>query len=297
MAPAVSVVIPTYNRAATLAESLDSVIGQGFTDREILVVDDGSTDDTRAVLARYGGAIRVLERDHRGVAAARNAALAAAAGEYVAFHDSDDVALPDRLEIQHRHLVAHPDLGAVVCNGWLDPAGTTPWIKPALARRLEASGVGLAAVFEHSLAQMQAMLFRRAAIAAVGGFDENLRLLSDLDFVLRFALRSEAAFLDVPVFAYHRRADSLTADRRAVREQSLVILERFIERHPEAVASLGASRIRHKRAHRYYSLAKHHRMRGNLAGAVEAVGRAVRLAPLRLDYRLLRWRLAFENAG
>src|SRR5712691_7573247 len=252
MAPVVSVIIPTYNRAATLAESLDSALAQRFLDLEIIVVDDGSIDDTEAVLARYGGALRVLRRDHRGVAAARNAALAAAGGDYVAFHDSDDVVLADRLVVQHGHLAAHPDLGAVICNGWLDPARTKPWIQPRLARRLEAAGVGLTELFEHSLAQMQAMLFRRPAIEAVGGFDESLRLLSDLDFILRFGLEWRAGFLDVPVFAYHQRADSLTADRRAVREQSLVILERFVDRHPEAIARLGASRIQHKRAHRYY---------------------------------------------
>src|SRR5436309_1286873 len=79
--------------------------------------------------------------------------------------------------------------------------------------------------------------------------DESLRLLSDLDFVLRFALRWPIAFVDVPVFAYHQRADSLTADRRAVREQSLVILERFVDGHPDAITRLGERRIRRKRAH------------------------------------------------
>src|SRR5262249_26900553 len=181
---AVSVIVPTYNRAATLAPSLESILGQTFADLELIVADDGSSDDTAAVLARYGSALRVLRLEHRGVAAARNAALAVAMGEYVAFHDSDDVALPDRLALQYRQLTSRPELGAVMCNGWFDPTRTRPWVRRRVARSLEATGAGLAEVFDHSLAQMQAMLFRRPAIQAVGGFDESLRLLSDLNFVL-----------------------------------------------------------------------------------------------------------------
>jgi hypothetical protein len=142
---------------------------------------------------------------------------------------------------------------------------------------------------------MQAMLFRRTAIVDVGGFDESLRLLSDLDFVLRFALRWPPGFIDVPVFTYLRRADSLTADRLMVREQSLVILDRLVTRHPEALERLGAAAVRRKQAHRYYSLAKHRRRRGDLPGAVEAAGRAVVLAPFRPQYRLLHWRLAHQR--
>src|SRR5437867_126575 len=118
---AVSVIVPTYNRAATLAQSLESILGQSCSDFELIVADDGSTDDTAAVLARYGGRVRVLRLEHRGVAAARNAALAAALGECVAFHDSDDVALPDRLAVQCRQLGGRAELGAVMCNGWFDP--------------------------------------------------------------------------------------------------------------------------------------------------------------------------------
>jgi glycosyltransferase involved in cell wall biosynthesis len=295
--PTVSVVVPTYNRAATLPASLDSVLAQrGLSGEiEILVADDGSTDDTARMLARYGDKLRVLSLPHRGVAAARNAAVTAARGEYVAFHDSDDLAFPERLAVSYSYLSPRPELGAVVCNGWMGADGTTPWIAPRLARRLERNPVGLAEVFDHSLAQMQAMLFRRAALAAVGGFDESLMMLSDLDFLLRFALRWPLGFHDVPVFAYFKQADSLTASRAAVREQSIVILERFVASHPEAVARLGAGTIRSKRAHRYHSLAKHRRGRGDVRGAWEAADRAVGLAPLRIDYRVLRWRLAREQ--
>jgi len=295
MEPSISVIIPTYNRAALLPRSIESILAQTFQDFEIVVADDGSTDDTGSVLASYGDRLRVVPCEHRGVAAARNAAVAAARGTYVAFHDSDDVAWENRLAVQHEHLAPRSHLGALMCNGAFGEDHAHPWIDRRLARRLEAKGVGLSDVFEHSLALMQAMLFRRTALVQVGGFDESLRLLSDLDFVLRFALRWPIGFVDVSVFTYLQRNDSLTADRLAVREQSLVILDRLVSREPAALRRLGRAAVRRKRAHRYYSLAKHRRWHGDLSGAAEAAGRAVALAPLRPQYRLLRWRLAHER--
>src|SRR5262245_66638565 len=96
--PALSVIIPTYNCGRFLRESLDSIFAQTERDLEVIVVDDGSTDDTPAVLARYAGRITVVQGAHGGLSAARNLGLARATGDWVAFHDADDVAVRDRLE-------------------------------------------------------------------------------------------------------------------------------------------------------------------------------------------------------
>lgn len=108
-APTVSVLIPTYNRPALLCEAIDSVLAQSFTDFEIVVVDDGSTDDTRARLAAYGSRIRCLHTEHRGVAHARNLAFEAARGKYLCILDSDDLYYPHKLALQVEHLDANPD--------------------------------------------------------------------------------------------------------------------------------------------------------------------------------------------
>jgi glycosyltransferase involved in cell wall biosynthesis len=112
-APRVSVLIPTYNRAALLCEAVDSVLAQSFQDFEIVVVDDGSTDDTRArlaaLIAREGARVRLIEAEHGGPARARNRAFAAARGEYVCILDSDDLYYPHKLALQVEHLDAHPD--------------------------------------------------------------------------------------------------------------------------------------------------------------------------------------------
>lgn len=108
MAPRVSVLIPTYNCARFLGQAIDSVLAQTFQDFEILVVDDGSTDDTAQVVARYPR-VRYIRREHCGVSASRNAAVAAATGEIVVFLDADDFWLPEKLEKQVAYLDENPN--------------------------------------------------------------------------------------------------------------------------------------------------------------------------------------------
>src|SRR6266480_2329719 len=118
MSPRVSVIVPTYNRAHVLGESLASVLAERDVDLEVVVVDDGSTDGTAALLAGLGDRrVRPVVRPHAGIAAARNAGIAAARAPYVAFHDSDDVALPGRLAVPLAFLGAHPEVDLVIQNG------------------------------------------------------------------------------------------------------------------------------------------------------------------------------------
>lgn len=113
-APTVSVIIPTYNRAHLIRQAIDSVFGQTFTDHEIIVVDDGSTDDTRAVVGSYGDRVTYISIRHGGIAGARNAGMAGARGRYLTFLDSDDVLYPYALELEVRLLERFPAL-AMVC--------------------------------------------------------------------------------------------------------------------------------------------------------------------------------------
>ena len=108
MAPRVSVLIPTYNCARYLGEAIDSVLAQTFQDFEISVVDDGSTDDTARVVARYPR-VRYIRKEHSGISVTRNAAVAAATGEIVAFLDADDLWTPDKLSKQVAYLDENPD--------------------------------------------------------------------------------------------------------------------------------------------------------------------------------------------
>src|SRR5204863_67260 len=117
MSPQVSVIVPTYNPAHVLGESVASLLAEREVDLEVVVVDDGSTDDTAALLAGLGDRrVRAVIRPHAGIAAARNAGIAAARAPYVAFHDSDDQALPGRLTVPLAFLDAHPEVDLVIQN-------------------------------------------------------------------------------------------------------------------------------------------------------------------------------------
>ena len=112
----VSLVIATFNHARLLAEAIDSALSQTLDPVDVVVVDDGSTDDTPAVLARYDARIRVLRQPNRGLAAARNAGLAATRGTYVAFLDADDVLAPAKLAEQVAVLERAPTVGWTYCD-------------------------------------------------------------------------------------------------------------------------------------------------------------------------------------
>jgi glycosyltransferase involved in cell wall biosynthesis len=191
----VSVIIPTYNYARYLPEAIDSALGQTHAPLEIIVVDDGSTDETPQVLARYGAKIRAIRQINQGVAAARNTGVAAARGEYVALLDSDDLWMPRKLELQIARFDADPTLGLVHCGAeTFDPAGSTldvlldgmeGWVGMEILRLdrvvISAPGSGI--------------LLPKRVIEEVGGFDVRLPPSDDWDLCYRVAERYPIGFV------------------------------------------------------------------------------------------------------
>jgi len=184
--PRVSVIIPTYNRGRMLKEAIDSVLGQDYPHFELVVVDDGSTDATAERLKTYGQDLVVIRQPNRGVSAARNAGIAAASGRYIAFLDSDDLWLPQKLTRQVRFFNQYPD--ALVCQTeeiWMRNGRR---VNPGLRHR-KISGM----IFEPSLhlclVSPSAVMIRRSLFDAVGLFDESLPACEDYDLWLRVSCR------------------------------------------------------------------------------------------------------------
>ena len=119
MAPLVSVIIPTYNREKIITRAIDSVFAQTYRDFEIVVLDDGSQDNTKAVAQAYGPKVHYFYQDNKGIAGARNAGMHQTAGDYIAFLDSDDYWLPGKLERQIALFSEHPEYGMVGCQFWV----------------------------------------------------------------------------------------------------------------------------------------------------------------------------------
>jgi len=192
--PEVSIVLPTYNRLPLLRKAVASVIGQTFSDWELIVVVDGSTDDTRDYLeAIEDPRVRPIWLEHRGVTSARNAGLRVARGEWVAFHDSDDLWLPEKLEWQLQRVTAHPACRwSYTGYSFIDTNGT-PLPERSNLLPLPVSGHILEPLlrFEVSTA-VPTMLVQHSLIEEIGGFDAKMLFLSDYDFILRLAACSEA---------------------------------------------------------------------------------------------------------
>ncbi len=194
--PLVSVIIPTYNRGWCVAEAINSVLDQDFSDYELIVVDDGSDDDTPSILAEWGPKITVLRQSNRGVSAARNRGIAAAAGRLIAFLDSDDLWLPQKLSTQVKFFSENPD--AVISQT------EERWLRNGVRvnpkkRHLKFSGM----IFEQSLAlclvSPSAVMIRKSLFDHVGVFDERLPACEDYDLWLRISCRYPVHLIDTPL--------------------------------------------------------------------------------------------------
>jgi glycosyltransferase involved in cell wall biosynthesis len=175
----ISCVVPVWNGVRFLAEAIDSVRSQEYRPLEIIVVDDGSTDGSDAVAAGFGAAVRLLRRPHGGLAAARNAGIAAAEGDHVAFLDVDDLWHPPMLAKQMAALAADPGRAycAVLCRNVL--------AEGSAAERLAFAQTDLGRPRPGNI--VSSMLLRRSVFDAVGKFDETLPGRADLDWRIRLS--------------------------------------------------------------------------------------------------------------
>jgi GT2 family glycosyltransferase len=213
--PTVSVITPAFNAAPYLDHTLESAIRQTFTDFELLIVDDGSTDETRQIAERYAARdprVHVIHQDNRGIAAARNAALSRARGRYFALLDSDDLWFPSYLEEQLAMLLRHPDVAILSANAlnFGGPLDGEPLLQYAAHQGIHVVSLLQLVQVEDSLS-IQA-IFRRDVPAEIGAFDENLHRSEDYDFWLRAAYAGfRIAINPKPLGLYRRRPDSLSA--------------------------------------------------------------------------------------
>lgn len=287
-----SAVIAAHDAGPYLAAAIDSALRELPADAELIVVDDGSTDDTPQIIERYRDRIRLFSNPSAlGPGAARNCGAEAATGELLAFHDADDLVLPGRFSAMIAVLDAEPEVDLVFGNGIkCDPDGRPlgPVIPARYTRRL-LRHAGPAEMLIGGFVYPQALCIRRARFAELGGFVHER--VEDWEFALRASLHLRLKFIDRAVFAYRRHDGSMTMQQNAYAHAMLAMLERFVADHPELTRHVAPRKIQHARARRYARAAKHRLRAGDRAGAAAALDRAVELAPTSLRYRWHRWTL------
>jgi glycosyltransferase involved in cell wall biosynthesis len=214
--PKVSVIIPAYNTAAFIAETLNSVFGQTFQDFEVIIVNDGSPDtaELEVALQPYRDRIRYIKQENKGLPGARNVGIGLARGELLAFVDSDDLWMPDYLLAQVEFLDAHPQVYASIADALLfGSGGDVVW-------RMLKDGAGPILGFEEMLKRQggqlpSAMVARRQRVVDSGLFDERIRIGEDVEFCVRLVFPEGAVgYLGRVLVKYRQRPGSLTEDPR-----------------------------------------------------------------------------------
>jgi glycosyltransferase involved in cell wall biosynthesis len=224
----VSVVIPTYNCARFLRQALKSVLSQTYTSYEIIVVDDGSTDDTRDVVAEFGDRLRYLYQPNGGLSSARNLALMNARGEFIAYLDADDAWYPEKLDRQVSFLDAHKECGLVHSDVTIvDDSGSVIYERfNEETRRRVPEGYCTVDLLQRCHIFVPTVLERRCYIEQVGYFDTRLKTVQDhLRWIMLSSSGSAIGYIPEPLAIYRRTANSLSSSPRRVLEDWLIMFE------------------------------------------------------------------------
>jgi glycosyltransferase involved in cell wall biosynthesis len=223
---AVSVIIPTHNRAHIIPQTIDSVLAQTFRDVEIIVIDDGSTDDTPAVLQhRYGEKITCIRIQNSGLPAARNTGIRAARGRYIAFIDDDDVWVQDKLALQTALMCANQSLGMVYCGCYIMDADGTVISETRPLKR--------GALFEDLLrsndivGSASAVLVASGVFSRAGCFDETLVACEDWDLWIRIARDYPIDFVDQPLVKLRRHPNTMQHNLLNMERATFAVLDKY----------------------------------------------------------------------
>ena len=215
--PGVSVYMPAYNVAAYVHESVQSVLSQTFTDFELIIVDDGSTDSTVEILKELSAKdkrIKLFNQPHVGVSSASNFAIEQARGEFIARVDADDVAMPKRLEMQVKYLREHPECAALGTSMLLIDEHGLP-LYPMSQIKFGHEAIEAALLTGSWAIAQPSCMYRRDAVVGVGGYQRNLSLHEDHDLFLRLAEKGKLENLQEILQHYRQRSSSLTARESA----------------------------------------------------------------------------------
>lgn len=292
--PQVSVIIPVYNGDRYIVQAVESVLCQTFTNLEIIVVDDGSTDETHQVLQPYIDRIRYIYQENQGAAVARNLACQLAQGEFLAFLDADDYFLPEKLEKQIVCFDADPTLD-MVQTGWfiVDEKGQTisavePW--------QQAPKLDLESFIIYKCVRPSAMLLRREWWERLGGFNSQFQLAEDLDFALRLTLKGcKAVWLEEILICYRQHNSNIMSSGLPLIKNTEILMKEFFDRPnlPESIRQL-----KNQECYlRFKWIAWRMYRDGHLAEMAECLEKSLQYTPFSPTKTVLNWLESFQLAS
>ena len=262
MNPRISVVIPSYNRAYCIEKTIDSVLEQKRDDTEIILVDDGSTDNTRELVQnKYGNQVRYIYQENQGIPAARNTGIKNAQGDFIAFLDSDDYWYPGKLEKQMALIAEHPEYGLVASR--FDKIQCAENIKKtnrplSYQSRRGKSGWVLNDLFQANFIRTSSVMIRRDCFDRVGLFDEKQKQAQDYDLWLRMAAEYQVGFINEVLAVYLDNPKGISGDSLIGRVYRLRALEKSYMKQ-----KIPAKLYNFRMAQNYFVLGRHYLRRGD----------------------------------
>jgi glycosyltransferase involved in cell wall biosynthesis len=237
MEPLVSAVIPVYNRREKIRHAIESVAAQTYKNIEIIVVDDGSTDGTRDVLDEYGDRIRCVRKENGGVSSARNRGAREAKGEFIAFLDSDDRWVPEKIEKQLAHLARFPGFSIIVCDCVFVREDGEVVGQTNRRKFITRDGECLMDALSYPSLAPSSLLLKKDVFFDAGGFDEDLRTAEDQDLMLKLAEKNPFVLIEEPLYFAMRSSDGLSLLPTSY-DDTIFVVERFLRERPQIPASV-----------------------------------------------------------
>lgn len=229
--PKVSVVIPTYNHAQYIGDAIQSVLNQDYNSFEIIMINDGSTDNTREVVAQFGDQVRCIWQENQGLSAARNTGIRVASGDLIGLLDADDIYEPYFLSTLVTMLQANPDADGIYCGYRFVDDQNTP-LAQVEARSIPPDQLYQALISGNFLVP-ESMLARRHCYEAVGPFDESLRACEDWDIWLKMARQFKIIGTNKVLTRHRVLSGSMSSDPARMLSNRLAVIQKHFGQEPE----------------------------------------------------------------
>ncbi len=254
--PLVSVIIPTYNRTQYICEAVDSVLAQTYRNIEVIVVDDGSTDNTEEILSQYDSKIKYVFQNNAGPSAARNNGIKQARGDLLAFLDSDDIWFPEKLERQIQLMKQSRNTGLVSCGSYIINVSGEITASPIIKKNHENKKLFLKELMVHNVVSGggSAALIKKKCFEELGLFSENLWIGEDWDMWIRIAKHYDIRFVEEPLIKCRAHGNNLHANTSRIEADAKQVVARNIERWRFILRRKACSYIYLDLAHEYMAV-------------------------------------------
>lgn len=287
--PLVSIVMPTYNCATYLPESIESILAQTYNAYEIVVIDDGSVDNTKLVLEPYKEKIRYIDLGrNEGLPIARNLGIQSAKGEYVAFLDADDIWMPEKLKRSIDQFMKNPDAG-MVYSKHINIDSKSQFLEGKIRRTLPSGNIFTQLFFEQNFIICSSVVVRKEVFNKTALFDSELVNCQDWDMWLRIAFYYKAIGIDVPLVKYRHSAKSLSKNRDNVLKYQKVIIDKIYTMFKDSENGINEKMYKKRLAAHYAKIGRHYMRMGDKVAARESFRLSLKMDPINI--RTLRYYL------